>query len=442
MKAKVAMALALAAVTLLALGCGKDKPATDKAAQASAGEQTGALAATDKQADKAEKPAEKPAGPPKNLLLWHAYRDKEREVLDELIGAWNAKHPEIQVKALAVPFDALIDKLQVAVPRGNGPDLLIFAHDKIGTWARDQLIQPLGPWATPERLKRFLPQTVKPLVFERAVYGLPLAFKSLALFYNKKLIEKAPETMAELIEVAKKHTDEKEGKFGLAYDAADLYQHAAFLHAYGGAVWDDKAGKLAIDTPQALEALKAARALHKEHKIVPKGMTGFVITAMFNDGKVPMVFNGPWFIPEIDESVQWGVALMPVAANGQRLQPYLGSEALMLSAKTKEREAALTVMDYLTSDEAALNRFTKARQQVANARIYDNPKWAGDGVVKVFRAQSDHSVPMPNAVEANVAWQPYSNALRKVIYGDASPEEALKAAAAEAEAALSKLKAR
>ena len=434
MKTKLALVAVIALLGACAFGCGKSQPA--KAPDKPAPEKEQAAAKAPEKA--AEAPAAKPAGPPKKILLWHAYRDKEREALDALLATWNSKHPELQVTALAVPFDALVDKVQVAVPRGNGPDLIIFAHDKIGTWSRDKLIQPLGDWATKERLRRFLPQTVMPLVFERAVYGLPVAFKSLVLFYNKALIETPPTTMAELVEAARKHTDAKAGKFGLGYDAADLYQHAALLHAYGGRVWDDAAGTLAIDSPGAVEALAAARDLHKKDGIVPKGLTGFVITAMFNDGKVPFVFNGPWFVPEIDPKVKWGVTVMPKAANGKPMTPYLGSEALLLSAKTKERDAALTIIDYLTSDEAALARLQKGSQLVANQKIYENPRWAADPTVKVFRAQAEVSVPMPNAAEANVAWQPYGSALRKVIFGDADPAKALKAVAAEAQSALDK----
>ena len=33
------------------------------------------------------------------------------------------------------------DKLAVAVPRGNGPDLFIFAHDRLGDWATSGLLE-------------------------------------------------------------------------------------------------------------------------------------------------------------------------------------------------------------------------------------------------------------------------------------------------------------
>jgi len=449
-------AIAVLVAVSMVVACGKkaeapakagaDKTAKDKTAEAKAagaeGDKPGKVGDKAAKTGAADKKAAAPAAKAEKqeVLLWHAYRDAERAALDKLIGAWNSKQPNVQVKALAVPFDALIDKLQVAIPRGNGPDLIIFAHDKIGTWARDKLIQPLGKWATGDRLKRFLPQTIKPLVFERAIYGLPLAFKSLVLFYNSGLIKEPPATMKDLVEVAKKHTDKEEGKFGFAYDAADLYFHAAFLHAYGGAVYDDKAGKLTIASEGAANAAKAVRALHADDKVLPKGMSTFVVTAMFSDNKVPFVLNGPWFISEIEKGVKWAVAPMPKADNGQPLKPFLGSEAVMLSAQTKVKDAALKVLDYLTSDEAALTRLSEGKQMVANTKVYENPRWASDPVIKVFRAQADVSVPMSNAVEAGLAWQPYNNALRKIIFGGAPADETLKAAQATADAALSKLK--
>lgn len=372
------------------------------------------------------------------VLLWHAYRDAERLALDQLIAAWNQKKASIEVVALAVPFDALIDKAQVAIPRGNGPDLVIFAHDKIGTWARDGLIQPLGTWAGRDRLGRFLPQTVKPLVFERAIYGLPLAFKSLVLFYNRTMVPTPPKTMKELIAIAKQHTDKKEGKFGFAYDAADLYMHAGFLHAHGGAVIDEKTGALRLDSDEAIAAAKYVRGLHAKEKVVPKGMSNFVVTAMFNDNKVPMVLNGPWFLSEIEAGIKWAVAPLPTLDNGQPIKPFLGSEAIMLSAKTTKRDAALEVLDYLTSDEAALTRLKVGQQMVANKKVYENARWAADPTIKVFRAQADVAVPMSNAVQASLAWQPYNNALRKIVFGGEDAAKTLKAAQAQADAAVAK----
>lgn len=431
----------IAVAVALSLGaCGRStSPASPPASVATAeAPQAGEAAALAGAATAtAGQPAPTPA--PVKVLLWHAYRDDERKAMDALVKSWNDSNPAVVVEALAVPYDALIDKVQVAIPRGNGPDLVVIAHDKIGTWARDGLIAPLGEFATPERLKRFLPATVRPLVFERAAYGLPLAFKSTVLFYNRKLVPQPPATMADLVAASKPHLDAKEGKFGLAFDAADLYSFAAFLHAFGGRAVSEDGRSLTIDTPEAAAAIEAVRKLHGEG-IVPKGVTGFIVTAMFNDSKAPFVINGPWFLAEIDPAIDFGVAPLPMADNGKPLQPYLGSEAVLLSAHTKQRAAALSVMDYLTGDEAALTRMRLGKQLVANVKAYENPEFATSPVVKVFRAQAEVAVPMSNSVEAGVVWAPYSGALRRAIFGDQAAAVALAQAAKEAAAALATMK--
>jgi len=124
-----------------------------------------------------------------------------------------------------------------------------------------------------------------------------------------------------------------------------------------------------------------------------------MVTAMFNAGKTPFVLQGPGFVSEIAKGVEWGVAVLPTLEDGTLLQPFLSSEALVLTKPTKVREAALAIIDYLTSDEAALTRREYGHQMVANVRTYENPRWSNHPVVKIFRAQADRSVPMPTAVE-------------------------------------------
>ena len=415
----------LAALVVMAVaGCGKKAeptPPTTGAAAPDKGAAAGVPAAAAVTASAPEAP--EPEG---KVTLWHSYRDAERAGLDELVGHWNKNHDKLKIETLAVPADALIDKFQVAVPNGNGPDLIIFAHDKIGVWAKDGLIAPLGESVTPAKLKRFLPQTVKPLVFDKAIFGLPLAYKTLVLFYNKKLVREPPKTLNQLIEVAKGFTKPDSEAFGLAYEAANLYFHAPFLLGAGGGIFDDSGRIPKLDTPQAAKGLSIARDLYKTHKILPQAsVSGFVITSMFNDGKVPFVLQGPWFMGEIDKGVEFGVALLPELEAGVPLRPFLGSEALMLSKKTTNAPAALRIIDYLTSDEAAITRLQTGKQMVANIKPYELPKFGDDPFIKIFRAQAELAVPMPAAAEMAAIWNPYNTALQKVIYGDTTPEEAL-----------------
>ena len=103
------------------------------------------------------------------LVLWHAYRGEERRVLEGLLSQYDAAHPEVEIVTRAVPYDGFVTKLEAAGPRGNGPDLFIAAHERLGDWAPLGLVTP-----TPATPSGFHPATLDALTHEQRVYGLPL----------------------------------------------------------------------------------------------------------------------------------------------------------------------------------------------------------------------------------------------------------------------------
>ena len=78
------------------------------------------------------------------LRLWHAYRDQERQALEELVRHYDEQHPEVTVSLLALTHDAFVSRLEASAPRGNGPDLFISAHERIGFWVESGLVRELA----------------------------------------------------------------------------------------------------------------------------------------------------------------------------------------------------------------------------------------------------------------------------------------------------------
>ena len=169
----------------------------------------------------------------KELVLWHAYRGAEAEALTKTISAFAEENPSIPVRAVSIPYDAFANKLRVSVPRGNGPDVFIFAHDQIGDWAKANLIEPMDTWATASLLERFFDQTLNAFVFDGALYALPLAFKTLALFYNRELVDAPARTTDELIQQCSDIRRKNPSHWGLGYEVDSLYFHAPWLHGFG-----------------------------------------------------------------------------------------------------------------------------------------------------------------------------------------------------------------
>ena len=72
----------------------------------------------------------------KEVVVWHAYRAEEKAAFEKVVAAYNAANAAkgVKVTTLAVPYDAFADKITAAVPRGKGPDIFIYAQDRLGGW--------------------------------------------------------------------------------------------------------------------------------------------------------------------------------------------------------------------------------------------------------------------------------------------------------------------
>jgi maltose/maltodextrin transport system substrate-binding protein len=94
---------------------------------------------------------------------------------------------EVGVPVKVEPMDGLTDKFQSAAQSGKGPDIVVWAHDRLGEWADAGLLAPLE---ISEEFKA-LPMTWD-AVPQQADLGYPLALEAISLIYNKQLVTGSP----------------------------------------------------------------------------------------------------------------------------------------------------------------------------------------------------------------------------------------------------------
>ncbi|MCI4429881.1 MAG: extracellular solute-binding protein [Burkholderiales bacterium] len=380
------------------------------------------------------------------LVVWHAYRGAEKAAFEKVIGMFE-KSPGakgMKVSTLAIPYDAYADKISAAVPRGKGPDLFIYAQDRLGGWIEaGKTVEPIDFFIDKPTRDRLLPGMLEAMTYKGGVYGLPINYKSPTLIYNKDLVKTPPKTTDEMVKLAKTLTNPQSGRYGLAYWYTNFYFHSAVMNAFGGAVFD-KDGKLSVDSPATVASLNQMMTWYKKDGIMPTEPSEALIASMFNEGKAAMVINGPWFVGDIDKKINVGFALLPVIDAAKKpMRPWLTIEGAYVSASSGKKEAAYELARYLTSEEAGLVLAVEGRQLHTNRAVYDNPKVSGDPVLKAFRDQLDSAEPMPNRPEMTMVWSPATTAMNKIVKGNATVEAALKEAAGamqESIAALRKAK--
>jgi arabinogalactan oligomer/maltooligosaccharide transport system permease protein len=359
------------------------------------------------------------------VVIWHSYRGAEQSALTEVIESYQRQHPGRRVRALALPYDAFASKITATVPRGHGPDLFVFAHERIGSWAERGIVRPVDLGDK----QQFLPRTLEALQYQGKHYGLPLSYKCVALFYNRALVPKPPSSTEELIALAKARTDPQAGRFGLAYATDEFYFHAPWLFGFGGQLFD-KAGQPRLDSAAIVRSVTFVQRLVLEEGIVPREANTALATRLFNGGQAAMVINGPWFIGEIAKDIDVGIAPLPVVSEtGLPATPFLTVEAVMLSGSARQPERALHFARFLAGQGGALTRALTGRQAVAFTPAYTDPRVAQDQVLAAFRRQLDRSVPMDNRPQMQLIWEPAKAALMSALRG-VDPKEALQRAQA------------
>ena len=362
--------------------------------------------------------------PDKTILLWHSYRGGEQAALETLVKVWNNAHPEMMVLPLALPHDAYANKLTSAIPRGQGPDVFIFAHERIGDWADSHLIEPIDNLISTDLLKSFTPNTVKAFQYGGQLYGVPLAYKSVALIYNKAMIPTPPKTTDQMIQIMTTIPARHPGAFGLAYEAGSFYHHGGWLFGFGGKIFDDK-GELLLNSPENAASFDFVADLTKRG-LLPKEPTSVLVSQLFNQGKCAMVINGPWFLGEIDPSIDFGVAPMPVVSKtGRPALPFLTVEGAIISSRAKNEKGAMAFALFLATGSGARTRLETGKQLVTFEEIYHEPFINIDPALLGFKEQAENSVPMPNTPKMRAVWEPAAIALRSVLRGSENSFDAL-----------------
>ncbi len=357
------------------------------------------------------------------LTLWHAYRGQERTTLERLLTQYDNAHPEITVVSRAIPYDGYITKLEAAIPRGNGPDLFIAAHERLSDWARMELVQPTA--TDPKNTAKGLHlSTLRALLVDKTIYGLPLAYKCLALFYDPSRIPNPPQTTDELLAFARQHSGPTQ--YGLAYSATEPYFHAPWMHGFGGGVFKDDT--VSLDNSGNRESLRFAKELLDEG-LIPDEPTAALVTQLFNEGSTPMVINGPWFLGEIDPGTEFAVAPLPrVTATGKHAAPYITVEAIQVSPLSAQAPDAWALARWLVAKEQALVRAMEGRQNVATLAAVEDARVSQDPVLSAFASQLEHAIPLPNRSEMGKTWEPMARAIRRVMRGAITPADALRQA--------------
>jgi maltose-binding protein MalE len=378
------------------------------------------------------------------LKLWEA--DEERidtEILDPLIERFERKYPNVTVERThAGSVEDLRQNTQTAYMGGQGPDLVLSPFDHMGPFSIMGLAQPLDELMSQDMKDKYIDAALPGMSLHGETYGVPVTMGNhLMLMYNKNIVDEAPETWSELIEVAKANTVDEDGdglvdKYGLAYNLNEPFWWAAFHGGFDGWVFDEEYNPT-LNTEATVDALQFVHDLKFEHEIVPKESDYDLMDSLFKEGNVAFIINGDWSIEGYKnaENIDLGVAPIPrFEKTGKYGQPMTSGKGFIMLTELPEQKqiAAIKFIDFMTST-AAQELYVDNNFLPSNDQAYGLPQIQNDPVMKGSAEQLRNGKAMPVVPEMRGVWDAVRPALQSVMSDDLTPEAAAEQMQKEAE---------
>ncbi len=367
------------------------------------------------------------AAPEHRLLVW-INGDKGYNGLQKVGDAFTQA---TGVRVVVQHPEGAPDKFQSAAAAGKGPDIMCWAHDRAGEWAKSGLIVPVRPGA---RVRGEIEDSAwKAFTYRGQIWGYPIAIEAIGLIYNKALVPTPPASFEEVMALDK--TLSAQGKKAILWAYNNSFFTWPLLAGPGGFIFGrDAQGELdpkvvGVNNPGAVQGAAMLERLIKDGHM-PRGARYAEMESGFAKGQVAMMINGPWAWDNARKvGIDFGVAPVP-SIGGQPSRPFSGVLGCMVTAPSRVKDIAREFIEnhLLRVDSLKTINADVPLGTPANKAYY--AELASDPRIVATMANARAGEPIPNIPEMGRFFPAMDAALEAITNGRQSPKDALDGAAA------------
>jgi multiple sugar transport system substrate-binding protein len=278
--------------------------------------------------------------------------------LKKVVSDFQDRHPNVKIKLVnAGTSDDQYKALQNAVQAGSGvPDVAQIEYFALGQFAPGKSVTDLGDYGAKGMSKTYSPGPWNSVNIDGGVYALPMDSGPMALFYNKKILDKykipVPATWDEFLTAAR-NLHKANPKVYLAADVGDAGFTTSMIWQAGGHPYEVSGTKVNINFADPGSAKFAAlwQQLISEHLLAPiKGWTDQWYKGLGN-GTIATLPTGAWMPANFTTGVKsasgdWRVAPLPQWQQGQTASAENGGSSLAVMKASGNKALAYAFIQY------------------------------------------------------------------------------------------------
>src|SRR5260370_86348 len=165
------------------------------------------------------------------LLIW---MDSDRASAMQMVA--NKFEEDYGVPVRIETPEKITDSFPLAAQAGKGPDIVIWAHDKVGEWADSGIIAPIE--VTAGYKQQFYPMAGDAVRHHKQLWGYPISLEAIGLIHNEKLTSGAPPTqIGDFIPFHRKLKSEHPEMNSILWDYSSPYYSWGILASGGGYIF-------------------------------------------------------------------------------------------------------------------------------------------------------------------------------------------------------------
>lgn len=366
------------------------------------------------------------------IRIW---ADNTRKPALDAIEASFEKEYGVELLIEEVGFGNIRSNFLIAGPAGEGPDIIVGAHDWLGELVASGLLSPID---LGDKVGDFTPASIDAFSYDGELYGLPNATENVAFFINTDLVPECPATWTDVYNISADLHKADAKQYGFVRMEGDPYHFYPIQTAFGGYVFGrDAAGaydstQVGVGDPGSIAAAKWWERMVKEG-LQPPAVTWDIQHEMFEAGTSAMQITGPWSTQRtVDSGIPFQICNLPSETSEGK--PFLGAQGFMVSAFSRDPLLAqIFLTEFVATPEVMQAFYDTDPRPPAYLPVLDK---VDDEYIKAFGQAGVNADPMPAIPEMSSVWEAWGNAIVLVAQGADTAENAFTTAQQQINTAL------
>lgn len=259
------------------------------------------------------------------------------------------------------------------------------------------------------------------VTIDNKIYGFPISQECPALFYNKNLVDKVPETMENLVQDAKTK--------GFKYDINNFYLSYEFINANGGYIFKNNNGAfdktdIGLNNEGAIKGYTFLQDLVENNNLMSPDINDDMAEVAFYNGQSAYYIGEEKKLDKmISDAPNLDFGVVPIPKfNGKISKPFKGVKMALVNPKSEHKEESYKLLKYLIENSKEI-LITYGKRLPVFKEALEIESFKNDEYIQGFYLQAKVSEIIPNILETGVMWGTLQTNFNLLLTGQITSKE-------------------